>query len=259
VKQRRDVPPSRPRPINSDQDGNEIHNEILLGLPQKERSVVFSKLEFVRLTQFQLLQESGTAIRAVFFTDQGMLSTVTVFSDGNSVEVGLVGKEGFVGLPVVVGFSSTPVRVTVQIPGSAFRMNAETLTGILKDCPQLTSSLHRYAQIIAMQVAQIASCNRIHEVEERLARWLLMCSDRVGDDHLPLTQELLGQMLGTRRASVTLAAGILQKAGLIQYSRGDVEILNRPLLEKASCECYEMIKQQIERWRLESASPSSQH
>lgn len=169
-----------------------------------------------------------------------------------SVEVGLIGTEGFVGLPLIAGFRSSPLRTNVQISGSAFRMDAEVLSDRMACCPVLALRLHQFSHFMAMQVAQIAACNRLHGVEERLARWLLMCADRAGNHCLPLTQDLLGQMLGTRRATVTIAAGVLQKAGFINYRRGEVEIIDRGKLEETSCECYETIKQQIEKWQRES-------
>jgi CRP-like cAMP-binding protein len=155
-------------------------------------------------------------------------------------------------LPLVAGFRSSAIRANVQIEGTAYRIDADELAENLKRCPVLSMRLHQFSQIMNMQVTQIAACNRLHPVEERLARWLLMCADRAGNHHLPLTQELLGQMLGTRRASVTIAAGVLQKAGFIDYSRGAIEILNRAKLEETSCICYELINQQISRWRREA-------
>lgn len=236
----------------SDGDGNQIRNEILLSLPREERDVVFPKLEFVRLNPLQVLHESGDSIKSGYFCNSGMISTLSVFPDGKAVEVGLVGKEGFVGLPIIVGFRSSSLRSNVQIGGSAFRIGADALSDSLPRCPTLSLRLNQFSHVTAMQVAQIAACNRLHEVEERLARWLLMCTDRAGDHRLPLTQDLLGQMLGTRRSSVTIAARILQKAGLIDYRRGEVEILNKKKLQESSCECYEIIQQQIEKWRSES-------
>ena len=173
--------------------------------------------------------------------------------DGKSVEVGLVGKEGFVGLPLVAGFRSAAHRAIVQIEATAFRLNVETLTVLLRHCPVLECKLHQFGQIMGMEATQIAACNRLHEVDQRLARWLLMCADRVGSTSLPLTQELLGQMLGTRRSSVTVAAGILHKAGLIRYSRGKVDIINVARLQKSSCECYEIMRNQKQRWASEQA------
>jgi CRP-like cAMP-binding protein len=249
-------PPQQSR--DADNDGNPIHNEILLELPPEERSIIFPKLEFMRTTHLQLLHEAGDTIRSVYFCNEGMISTLSVFADGKSVEVGLVGREGFVGLPLIVGFSSSSLRANVQIQGTAFRIDAAALQASLPRCPDLALRLHRFAQVMAMQGAQIAACNRLHEVEERLARWLLMCADRAGNHRLPLTQDLLGQMLGTRRATVTISAGVLQRAGMIEYRRGEVEILDRDALEQTSCECYEMIKLQIEKWRRESlVTPST--
>ena len=246
---KRPPPPQLP---HSDNDGNKIHNEILLSLPREEREIVFPRLEFVRLKALQLLHEVGDSIKSAYFCNSGMISTLNVFPDGKTVEVGLIGKEGFVGLPLVAGFRSSSVRSNVQIEGSAFRIGADVLSDSLVRCPKLTQRLHQFSQVMGMQVSQIAACNRLHEVEERLARWLLMCADRAGNHRLPLTQDLLGQMLGTRRASVTTAAGVLQKAGFIDYRRGEVEILDKRKLEESSCECYEIILQQIEKWRSES-------
>jgi CRP-like cAMP-binding protein len=175
-----------------------------------------------------------------------------VFPDGKSVEVGLVGKEGFVGLPLVAGFRSAATRAVAQIEGTAFRLSADALTGILRECVMLERMLQQFSQVMAMQATQIAACNRLHEVEERLARWLMMTADRVGTNSLALTQELLAQMLGTRRASVTLAAGILQKAGLIAYTRGSVDIVDRQKLEDVACECYGLMQNQLEKWRADS-------
>lgn len=243
----------KPKLPNSDSDGNQIHNEILLSLPREECDIIFPKLEFLRLQELQILHEAGDTIKSAYFCNSGMISTLSVFPDGKSVEVGLIGKDGFVGLPLTVGFRTSPIRANVQIAGSVFRIDADVLVDALVRCPVLSLHLNQFSQVMAMQVAQIAACNRLHGVEERLARWLLMCADRAGNHRLPLTQDLLGQMLGTRRASVTIAAGVLQKAGFIEYRRGEVEIINRARLEEISCECHEAINQQVEKWRRESA------
>jgi CRP-like cAMP-binding protein len=233
---------------NSDGDGNHIHNQILLDLPPRERDLVLPKLEFVRLTTHQILHEVGDTMKSGYFCESGMISILSVFPDGKSVEVGLVGNEGFAGLPLTVGFYSAPTRAVVQIEATAFRVDADVLSALLRQCPTLDQKLQQRAQILTMEVMQIAACNRLHDVEERLARWLLMCADRVGADSLPLTQELLSQMLGTRRSSVTIAAGVLQKAGIIAYTRGEVEIVNRASLEDAACECYELMQRQLQAW-----------
>jgi CRP-like cAMP-binding protein len=237
---------------NSDGDGNHINNLILLSLPPGERKIVFDNLELVRLTTHQVLHEIGDTLKSGYFCDTGMISILSVFSDGKSVEVGLVGKEGFLGLPLIAGFRTAATRATAQIEGTAFRVDSDKLAMLLRQCPTLTQKLQQFSQVMTMEVTQIAACNRLHEVEERLSRWLLMCADRVGNSSLPLTQELLAQMLGTRRSSVTVAAGILQKAGLIDYTRGRVDIVNRPKLESAACECYELMQRQSSVWKRNS-------
>ncbi|MGB9203129.1 MAG: Crp/Fnr family transcriptional regulator [Terriglobales bacterium] len=240
------------KPLAGDGDGNHIHNKILLGLPPKEREMLFPKLELVRLKTHHVLHEPGDSLKSAYFCDTGLISILSVFPDGKSVEVGLVGKEGFIGLPLVAGFRTAPTRAIAQIDATAFRVDGETLMVILRQCPELERRLQQFSQIMAAQVTQIAACNRLHEVNERLARWLLMSADRVGSNSLPLTQEFLGQMLGTRRSSVTVAAGMLQKAGLIAHSRGDVKIVDRPRLEEAACDCYGIMQRQIEDWQGDS-------
>ena len=236
----------------TDGDGNQIHNEILLEVSGKDCQALLSKLELVRLKVHQVLHEPGDSLKSAYFCNTGMVSILNVFPDGKSVEVGLVGKEGFIGLPLVAGFKTASSRAVAQIEGTAFRVNGEILASFLKQCPKIEQRLQQYSQIAAMQIAQIAACNRLHEVNERLARWLLMCADRVKSNELPLTQELLAQMLGTRRSSVTVAAGILQKAGLIACSRGEVSIIDRRKLEEAACECYGIMQRQIEHWQRHS-------
>jgi CRP-like cAMP-binding protein len=247
-------PPAKlsPPPPISDVDGNHIHNEILLGLPPRERELLFPKLEFVRLKTRLVLHEPGDTLKSGYFCNSGLVSILSVFSDGKSVEVGLVGREGFIGLPLVVGFRTAPTRAVAQIEGTAFRVDGEALRGILRYCPKLERQLQQFAQIIAMQTTQIAACNRLHEVNERLARWLLMSADRIASNSVPLTQELIAQMLGTRRSSVTVAAGTLQKAGMITYSRGDVKIINRRKLEEVACDCYRIMRRQIAEWQAEA-------
>jgi CRP-like cAMP-binding protein len=240
------------KPPPRDGDGNHIHNAILLDLPSNEREALFPKLEFVRLKTHHVLHEPGDSLKSAYFCNTGLVSILSVFPDGKSVEVGLVGKEGFVGLPLVAGFRTSPTRAVAQIEATAFRVDGEALMGLLRQCPRLERQLQQFSQLMAMQVTQIAACNRLHEVNERLARWLLMSADRVGSNSVPLTQEFLAQMLGTRRSSVTVAAGILQKAGLINHSRGDVQIIDRPQLEQAACECYEIMQRQIREWQRDS-------
>ena len=221
--------------------------------------MVFPKLEFVRLKPQHVLHEAGDTLRSGYFCNTGMFSILSVFPNGKTVEVGLVGREGFAGTPLVAGFASTPTRAVVQVEATALRVDADALSEFLRRCPQLERKLQQASQIMAMEATQIAACNLLHEVEQRLARWLLMCEDRIGDTTLPLTQELLAQMLGARRASVTIAAGILKRAGLITYSRGSVRIADRAKLEESACECYGMMQRRRQDWRRESqGTPSRQ-
>ncbi len=240
------------KPSSRGIDPRSVRNEILLSLPSKECATVLSELEFVEMRAYDLLNEMGEAIEYCYFMNSGMVSILTIMGDGKGVEVGLTGKEGFIGLPVVVGLKSSPTRAIVQITGSAFRLSTAQVLQALGKCPQLARRLNRYALELGMQATQVAACNRLHDVGQRLARWLLMSQDRIGAEVVPLTQEFLSHMLGTRRASVTVAAGILQKAGLIKYSRGAVTIVNRDRLEDAACECYALINRQSQNWRNEA-------
>ena len=233
-------------------DGQTIHNAILCGLPRKEREAVCSKLEFIEFPTYCILNEIAEPIHHGYFIDSGLASILNVTLAGKSVEVGLTGKEGFVGLPLLVGFRTSPTRAVAQIAGTAFRISAKDLIHLFHGCPQLLKLLHRYSQEFALQVTQVAVCNRLHRVDQRLARWFLMSQDRMGGSSFLLTQEFLSHMLGTRRASVTIAAGVLHRAGLITYKRGKVIIENRSGLEKAACECYGKLNRQLKKWHSES-------
>ena len=236
----------------TDTDGNGISNSILLSLPAAERAQVFPKLEMVRLKLHQVVHEAGETIKSGYFVNTGLMSLLAVQPDGKTVEVGLIGNEGFVGLPLLVGYRSSPNRVVTQGDGDAYRCDAAMLTELVRTCPVLHQQLHRFGHRLAMQTMQIAACNRLHDVEERLARWILMTQDRIGSDQLPLTQEFLSHMLGTRRSSVTVAAGLLQRAGLISYTRGNITVLNRKRLEEAACDCYVIVQKQLMDWESET-------
>ena len=239
-------------PARKDGDRKEIGNLILLALPPKECTQIFSSLEFVRLNLHHLMHEAGEVIKSAYFLNNGMASVLTVLPDGKSVEVGLIGKEGFVGLPVAFGFKTSPLRVVIQADATAYRMDVATLRKLLPECPKLEKQIQRFAMVLAMQSTQLAACNRLHDVEERLARWLIMSHDRIGGDTLPLTQEFLAQMLGTRRSSVSVAASVLQKAGMITYTRGNVTILDKAKLTEAACDCYDIIERQKVNWQSET-------
>jgi CRP-like cAMP-binding protein len=237
--------------IPADGDGNSVHNKVLLSLSKEDLDRVLPKLELVNLKLHQVLHEAGQTIKSGYFVNDGMISVLAVHPDGKSVEVGLIGNEGFAGLPLLVGFRTSPTRLITQGDGSAYRCDAGTLNQLLRQVPALEKQLHRFGQKLAMQTTQIAACNRLHEVGERLARWILMTQDRIQSNRLPLTQEFLAQMLGTRRASVTVAAGALQKAGLIAYTRGSVTILDRMKLAATACDCYEIVQRQLRDWESE--------
>jgi len=236
-------------------EGNPVRNELLLGLPKQECDLILSELTFIQLRTHDVLQETEEPIKYAYFVDSGMVSILSVMQDGKSVEVGLTGEEGCTGLQLAAGFKSSDTRALVQIAGTAFRVDGQRLVKVLRQCPVLARRMQQYGLFLAMQGAQVAACNRLHEVDERLARWLLMSQDRIGVDGgvVPLTHEFLAHMLGTRRSSVTVAAGLLAKSGLITYNRGQVKIVNRDLLEDAACECYDLIVKHTDRWRKESA------
>jgi CRP-like cAMP-binding protein len=224
-------------------------NELLRDLPTDERNLVSSKLEPITLKLHDVLHEPGVPFKFGYFPDSGIVSILSVLSNGKSLEVGLIGREGFVGLPLAVGFRSSPTRAICQASGRALRIAASALAQVLPQCPKLAKAIERYSLSLAMQASQVAACNGLHEVDARLARWLLMCHDRLDMDCVPLTQEFLSQMLGIRRASVTVASGILKKAGLIGSRWGEVTILDRKGLETLACECYGIINHQLESWR----------
>ena len=220
-------------------------NHILQALPAKEYERLLPQLQPVLLVQDQVLFDVGAPIAGGYFINTGLVSCLTVMQNGDSVEVGLLGHEGFAGLPILLNIAHSSARITVQISGDAMRINADALYQLLPELPMLERLLSRFSYLQALQAQQIAACNRLHEVDERLARWLLMTQDRVCIKILPLTHDLLAGMLGTRRSSVTVAAGILQKAGIIDYRRGKVHILDRQKLEDAACECYPAVRTQL--------------
>jgi CRP-like cAMP-binding protein len=226
----------------TDAEGKAIGNVILLSLPTKEYSLLRPHLEHVDLPQYLILEEAGEKIEYTYFLNGGMVSIVALSQDGRSVEVGIVGREGMIGMSLIAGLRQSTFRSIVQMEGTSVRVRADVFEDLLRFAPVLHSQLSRFALVHGMQAAQLAACNRLHEVEQRLARWLLMCQDRLDSRLLPLTHEFLAQMLGTGRPSVTLAAGALESEGLIENLRGKVKILNRKSLEEAACECYSVIQ-----------------
>jgi CRP-like cAMP-binding protein len=226
----------------TDEAGKAIRNVILLSLPDEEYTLLRPHLEPVALPQYHILHEPAAKIDFGYFLNDGMTSLVALSSDGRSVEVGIVGREGMVGMSLTVGLQRGTFRAIMQMSGCGLRIRSEILEGILLCAPTLRLELSRYALMHGMQVAQLAACNRLHDIDQRLGRWLLMCQDRVDSPLLNLTHEFLAQMLGTGRPSVSLAAGTLERSGLIENLRGTVKILNRKALEQATCECYGVIQ-----------------
>jgi CRP-like cAMP-binding protein len=235
-----------------DGEGSEIKNEILLALPAKELQMLYPRFEYVRLEPRHILYEPGETMNSVYFVNHGLISLVHIFPNGKKVEVGLVGQEGFVGLPTFAGFQTANTRAIVQIEAAALRLDAAAFLDILGKSPSLRHRLEQYSLILGMETAQLAACNRLHAVNERLARWLLMSADIVGSSHVHLTQETISVMLGTRRSSVTVAVGIFEGEGMVANSRGKIAIINRERLEAASCDCYKIMRDQKATWRRES-------
>ena len=222
-------------------------NHLLAVLPPSEFLSLRPHLTTVDLRARDRLAEPNRVIEAVYFPLDAVLSMAAVGGEGGSVEVGSVGCEGMTGLPVLLGAVQSISRVAVQIGGQAERMEAGAFQREARSHLQFGRLLFLYAQAFMTQVAQSTACNRLHSAEQRLARWLLICRDRVGRDQLPITQETMALMLGVRRATVTEAAGSLQRAGLIRYRRGVIVVADRAGLEAASCECYAIVREEFDR------------
>src|SRR5271157_4588531 len=215
-------------------DGKPVSNIILLSISDSDYSSLRPHLEYVSLPNHLVLHEAGGTLEFAYFPNRGLISLVVVI---------IVGNEGFTGTMAAVGLSRSPLQAVVQITGDGFRVEVGALQNSFESAPHLQLMLSRYAAIQGMQVAQTAACNRLHAIEQRLARWLLMTQDRVDSGSLPITHDFLATMLGTDRPSVSLAAGVLQRKELIEYTRGAVKIVNRKKLEDSACECYGVIQQ----------------
>ena len=223
-------------------------NRILSALPKSEIARLAPHLTPVDLpVRFQLLD--GAASFA-YFVEEGLASVVLTLRDGSTVEVGVIGIDGLVGLPALLGAGALPGETFMQVAGNGLRIDLQVLKAEFDRPGQLRTIVQKYATAAFVQTAQSAACNRLHSISERLARWLLTCHDRIQSDHMPLTHEFLGQMLGAPRTTVTLAAGMLHQAGIIDYSRGHVTIKNRPELEEVACECYATVRDEFKRLQL---------
>jgi CRP-like cAMP-binding protein len=224
-------------------EGKPVSNTILLSIPDSEYNLLRPHLEYINFPNHLVLHEAGGKLEFVHLPNRGLISLVVVMKDGRTAEAGVVGNEGFTGAPAAVGLSRGPLRAVIQITGDGFRVRVGALQNTLEATPHLRLLLNRYVAIRGMQIAQTAACNRLHGIEQRLARWLLMTQDRVESESLRITHDFLATMLGTDRPSVTLAAGVLQRKGFIEYTRGAVKIVNRRQLEASACECYGVIRQ----------------
>src|ERR1700687_4401017 len=222
--------------------GKQVSNKILLSISDSEYSALRPQLEYVSLPNHLVLHEAGGKLEFGYFPNRGLISLVVVMKDGKTAEAGIVGNEGFTGTLAAVGLNRSTLHAVVQITGDGFRVEVGALQNTLESAPYLQLTLSRYAAIRGMQVAQTAACNRLHDIGQRLARWLLMTQDRVHSGSLPITHDFLATMLGTDRPSVSGAAGVLQKKKLIRYTRGAVKIVNRKKLENSACECYGVIQ-----------------
>src|ERR1700756_859179 len=221
--------------------GKPVRNKLLLAIPDEEFRKIRSRLQFVDLPHHFILHQPHETVRFAHFPNAGLISLVVELKDGRTVEAGLLGNEGASGMPAVLGLSRSPLREIVQIEGDGFRVRVDTLRELLSSTPALQAILTRFASGLAMQVAQTAACNRLHKIEKRLARWLLIAEDRLETPVVAITHDFLATMLGTDRPSVTLAANILQREGLIGNARGSIKILNRKGLEDFACECYSVV------------------
>ncbi len=222
-------------------------NQLLSALPKEEYELLLPNLEPVSLPFKQIIYEPNEPIEYVYFPNSGIISLVNFTEEGGTVEAATVGNEGMVGIPVLLGADRMIGQAISQIVGDALRMKTDIFKRQVTPGSSLHTQLLRYTLALMNLISQSVACNRLHSVEKRCCRWLLLCQDRVQSNEFYLTQELLSQMLGVRRPSVSEVAALLQKAGLIRYSRGKITILNRQGLEATSCECYRIVKDEFKR------------
>lgn len=220
-------------------------NRILAALPDAEFARLLPQLESVRLEKGEIVYLTGDDIRYVYFLDNGLMTFLATTETGSTIEVAMVGNEGIVGLPVILRNRIIPYEVMVQFPAEAFKLRAEALQEEFERGETLHEWILRYINVLMVQIAQSSICNRFHTFEETLSRWLLTVQDRVNADSLNLTHETISHALGVPRTAVTMAAGSLQRDGVIRYSRGKIFILDHPKLEAHSCECYRIIRNEI--------------
>jgi CRP-like cAMP-binding protein len=222
-------------------------NHILAALRPAERERLFPHLQLVPMPLGKVLYESGEVLRHVYFPTDSIVSLLYVMEDGASAEISVIGNEGVIGVALFMGGETTPSRSIVQSAGSAYRLTGQRLKEEFNRHGEMLHLLLRYTQALLTQMAQTAVCNRHHSVEQQLCRWLLLSLDRLSSNQLTMTQELIANMLGVRREGVTEAAGKLQSLGVIEYSRGQITVLDRPKLEELCCECYAVVRKETDR------------
>ncbi|MEO7324021.1 MAG: Crp/Fnr family transcriptional regulator [Dokdonella sp.] len=229
------------------QSGNPLANRLLAALPQAEWARWLPYLEPVELPLGRVLYESGAKLAYVYFPTTAIVSLLYVMENGSSAEIAVVGNEGIVGISLFMGGESTSSRAVVQSAGGGFRLKANVMMLEFNRAGPALHLLLRYTQALITQMAQTAVCNRHHSLDQQLCRWLLLSLDRLPGNELVMTQELIANMLGVRREGVTESAGRLHKAGLIEYQRGRIKVLDRAALEKRTCECYAVVKNEYDR------------
>jgi len=220
-------------------------NRLLLALPPRNLKRLMPELEHIRCQRAQVLMDADSSLDHVFFPDSGVVSVVAVYADGHVIEMATIGREGCTGMQAIFGAKSSSVQLLVQIPGSAARMSRVAFAQAMQSMPSFRGLMFAYVQAFLEQVMVSVACNGAHSLKERLARWLLMMRDRADDDALPITQNLLAEMLGVQRPTITNAAKELERAGLIERGRRQVTILDRQGLTEASCECYRLVRARV--------------
>ena len=224
-----------------------LQNRILSNLPERELDDISRHIELLSLRQGEILHEQDAPMRCAYFFNSGLDSTVAIMKSGESTEVAVSGREGFVGASLLLGVNSTPYRALVQVSGEAIAIPAEKFAECVDRNEKLRWFGHRFLQAHTVQIMQTSACNRLHDADQRLARWLLLAQDRLGNNYIPLTQEFLATMLGIRRESVGIAIKALEKCKCIDSRRGLLSVTDRAGLEKASCECYRVVRSEFDR------------
>lgn len=228
--------------MNVPEHPREVKNQLLASLPAEEYQRLRPHLQLIPLMIGQTLQRANQPIEWVYFPYHTLISLLTTMEDGATIEVGMISREGFVGMNLVLGSDTAQNDAIVQVPSHAIRVPAHVLKAELERSEQLRTLLLRYVQVLYNQVSRSAACNSLHPIRVRMARWLLIVQDRLESDELSLTQEFLSHMLGVRRSGVTEVARMLQQAGMIRYNRGKITILDKAALEATACECYRIIQ-----------------